>query len=311
MTYRNGNRMMASAVLLTSLTAMSHAQKPPVPEQDWATRPVLRVWPGPAPGSETDTRKESTMHPPDSTTAHIVRNVTVPTLTVFQPKEGNRSKTAVLICPGGGFRLLAIDQEGYEVADWFEQHGMTAFVLKYRVTETPPKDEDFAPPNMPMQEQIKRILAPLPPDAVPHAIADGIQALKVVRENAAKYGYSPDRILALGFSAGGGVVTGTMLATNPAERPNYAAPIYGALLGPTPEIPKDAPPAFLAFAEDDPLVQPMLLRLFNALRDAGNKPELHVYRTGQHGFSMTERGTSDHWLQELWWWMELFGLTHP
>lgn len=306
-----GGMWISAAAICMALSVRCHGQKAPEPEQDWATRPVIRLWPGAAPGSEADTRKESTMHPFDSNTMRIVRNVTVPTLTVFQPKQGNPSKTAVLICPGGGFRLLAIDQEGNEVADWFVQHGITAFVLKYRVAETPASDAEFMPPNLPMAEQIKRVTAPLPADAVPHAVADGIQALKVLRENAPRYGYAPDRIVAVGFSAGGAVVTGTMLAPIPADRPNYAAPIYGALLGPTPPIPKDTPPAFLAFAEDDPLVQPMVLRLFNALRDAGTKPELHVYRTGQHGFSMTERGTSDHWLQELWWWMQSFGLTTP
>jgi acetyl esterase/lipase len=78
---------------------------------------------------------------------------------------------------------------------------------------------------------------------------------------------------------------------------------------PTLDVPQDAPPFFLAMAEDDPLVKPMVLRLFDALRNAGAKPEFHVYRTGQHGFSMEQRGTSDHWLEELWWWMQSFGLT--
>jgi len=100
------------------------AQKPPATEQAWTARPVLRVYPGVAPGSEGDTRKEVLSLFPHST-AHIYRNVTTPTLTIFQPRDGNSTGTAVMICPGGAFRVLAIEQEGYEVADWFAQHGVT------------------------------------------------------------------------------------------------------------------------------------------------------------------------------------------
>ncbi len=297
----------AAALILCSMSA--YAQNPPSPEQPWPMRPVVNIWPGPAPGSEHDTRKESTMMAPGGLALHIVRNVTSPTLTVFQPKAGNSTGTAVLICPGGAFRILAIDEEGYEVADWFAQHGVTAFVLKYRVAETPASDLEFAPPGEPMEAGVKRLIATLPSDAVPNAIADGVQALKVVRQSAAKYGFKPDHIVALGFSAGGGVVTGTASAPNKADRPNFVAPIYGALLLDMPVPPADAPPFFLAMAEDDPLVQSMVMRLFTSLRESGGKPEFHLYRAGQHGFSMKERGTSDHWLEELWWWMKSFQLT--
>jgi acetyl esterase/lipase len=242
---------------------------------------------------------------------HLVRNVTNPTLTVFQPAGGNTTNTAVLICPGGAFRILAIDEEGYEVADWFAQHGVTAYVLKYRVAETPASDAEFAPKNESPEAAVKHLVATLPADAVPKAIADGIQALKVVRENASKYGYSPQRVVAVGFSAGGAVVSGAGLAADPSERPNYVAPIYGALMTSPLVIPKDAPPFFLAVAEDDPLVKPMVFQLFDALRTSGATPEFHLYHSGQHGFSMKQRGTSDHWIDELWWWMQSFGLTHP
>jgi acetyl esterase/lipase len=246
---------------------------------------------------------------PFSQDAHIVRNVTTPTMTVFQPKAANTTGAAVLICPGGGFRMLSIDLEGYEVADWFVQRGVTAFVLKYRVAATPASEADFLPPNASQEEIIKRATAPLPPGQVPMSIADGVQALKVVRQNAGKYGFRADRVVAIGFSAGGTVVTGAASAADPSARPNYVASIYGAFLPEMPAPPKDAPPFFLTLAEDDPLVQSMVLRLFTSLRDSGAQPELHVYRSGSHGFSMRELGTSDYWLQELWWWMESFGLT--
>ena len=296
-------------LLCIAFATLCPAQKPPTPEQPWSSRPVLNVWPGAAPGSEHDTRKEVTTASPFSPGAHIVRNVSAPTLTVFQPKTGNSTGAAVLICPGGGFRMLSIDLEGYHVADWFAQHGVTAFVLKYRVAETPAADSDFLPPNASMDEIMKRATAPLPDGQIPMSIADGTQALKVVRQNAAKYGFRTDRVVALGFSAGGTVVTGAASVSNASERPNLVASIYGAFLPTLPDPPKDAPPFFLTMAEDDPLVQQMVLRLFTSLRASGAQPELHVYRSGSHGFSMRELGTSDHWLDEMWWWMQSFGVT--
>lgn len=306
------NLKYAATILCLALSALSRAQKAPTPEQAWSTRPTIAVWPSAAHGSEHDTRKEVITASPFSHGDHIVRNVTTPSLTVFQPKAGNSTGTAVLIGPGGGFRLLAIDQEGYEVADWFVQHGVTAFVLKYRLAETPAADADFLPPpNASMDEIIKRAIAPLPPGQVALSIADGVQSLKIVRQKSATYGFRPDRVLALGFSAGGTVVIGTASAPNPADRPNLVAPIYSAFLPTLPDPPKDAPPFFLAMADDDPLVQPMVLRLFTDLRANGARPELHVYRNGAHGFSMQEHGTSDHWIDELWWWVQSFGFTKP
>jgi len=120
-----------------------------------------------------------------------------------------------------------------------------------------------------------------------------------------------DRVIALGFSAGGTVVIGTASTANPSERPNLVASIYGAFLPTMPDPPKNAPPFFLTMADDDPLVQPMVLRLFTDLRASGAQPELHVYRSGGHGFSMRDLGTSDHWLEEMWWWVQSFGFTKP
>ncbi len=295
--------------LLAIAAVRCHAQQPVPPQEPWSSRPVIQVWPGVAPGSEQDTRKEVLSPSPLNPNVHVVRNVTTPTLTVFQPKGGNTTGAAVLICPGGGFRILAIEEEGYEVADWFVQHGVTAFVLRYRLAETPASDAEFAPPGEPVDKAIQRFLAtPLPKNQVPMSISDGVQALKVVRANAGKYGFRPDHIVAVGFSAGGTVVTGMSSAPVAGDRPNYVASIYGAFLPELPVPPKDAPPFFLVMADDDPLVQPMVLRLFTSLRDEGASPELHVYRNGAHGFSMHQVGTSDEWLQELWWWMVSFKL---
>jgi acetyl esterase/lipase len=306
-----GLKVLAWAAFLVSMaTPPCYAQKPPVPEQDPVTRPVVPIWTGRPPGTENATQQESAIAIPGDPTVHIVRNVTIPTLTVYLPKSGNPSKTAVIIAPGGGFRVLAIDQEGYPIAEWFSQHGIAAFVLKYRLAETPASEEAVIPskPGAPLPDLAR---SPLPEGAEQHGIADGIQAIKVVRENAAKWGISPHRILLVGFSAGGVVTCGAMLAENPADRPDYAAPIYGAPFGAIPKIPADAPPAFLAVAEDDPIASKAEIAFFEALRNADLRPELHLFRSGQHGFSMAQRGTSDHWIEELYWWMESYGLTKP
>jgi len=128
---------------LLGLTAsIGHAQKPPLPDQVWSTLPVIKVWPGGVPGSEHDNRKEATAETSFALGVHFVINVTSPTLTVFQPKSGNSTGTVVLICLGGAFRMHSIENEGYHVADWFAQHGVTAFVLKYRLAD-PPRAYDW------------------------------------------------------------------------------------------------------------------------------------------------------------------------
>jgi acetyl esterase/lipase len=310
-------RIFCNGVVGLFLCIMSvtiNAQRPPAPLQPFESRPVSSVWPGTMPGETNPLQHESTMRVPGEG-VRIVRNVTVPTLTAFLP-QSNPSGTAVIIAPGGGFRLLSIENEGYFVAEWFAQHGVAAFVLKYRLAQTPASDEEFMP-SQPAAGAAAApsgvppgALAPLPRGVEARAIADGIQAIKDVRANADKWGISADRIVFIGFSAGGVVTTGVMLAANAAERPNFAAPIYGAPFSKMPRIPTNLPPAFLAVAADDPLAAMPVINFFNALHKARNVVELHVFRTGSHGFSMRAmNGTSDHWIDELYWWMHSYGLT--
>jgi len=248
--------------------------------------------------------------------------VTVPTLTLVRPAKGATSSTAVIIAPGGGFRFLSIDDEGYLVANWLADHGITSFVLKYRVSKTPAKDEEFIPssPN-PAKETPAEALArwgsamrslprlDMDKDSI-QGIADGIQAVKFVRQHAAEFGVAPDKIVFLGFSAGAMVTSGTILQPDLTGRPNYAAPIYGAPFGKMPDIPTNLPPVFMAYAADDPIAGTAAERFFIALRQAKYNPELHVYSGGLHGFGMAHLGTtSDHWIQEFYWWMESNGLT--
>src|SRR6202000_406018 len=143
---------------LCLLAAGAEAQQPPAPAMPYASRQVIPIWDGPIPGTVNPAQHESTVEVPGRG-VHIVRNVTLPTLTVFPAKPGKTSRTAVVIAPGGGFRVLAIDEEGYPVAEWFSQHGITAIVLKYRLAFTPGTDQEFAP----------NLLAP----PIPHAASGG------------------------------------------------------------------------------------------------------------------------------------------
>jgi len=302
------------AIICLAVGSLSFAQVPPVPEQPAASRPVIPVWSGKMPGTERPASQHESIMVVPYDHMHIVRNVTVPTMTLFLPKS-NPSKTAVIVAPGGGFRVLAIEAEGYSVAEWFAQHGIAAFVLKYRLTQTPASDEEFMPSKQPAAAPGAAgfpKLAPLPDYVERDAVADGLQAIKDVRTNAGKWAIAPDRIMMVGFSAGGVVTSGAMLAENLAERPNYVGLIYGAPFGAAPKIPENTPPAFLAVAQDDPLAATPVLKFYEALRDAKANPELHVYRAGAHGFAMMPRnGTSDHWIDELYWWMDSHGLTKP
>lgn len=145
-----------------------------------------------------------------------------------------------------------------------------------------------------------------------YGIADGIQAIKLVRQHAAEWGVSPGRVGFVGFSAGAMVTSGTLLQADSAARPNFAAPIYGAPFGAMPAIPAKLPPIFMAWAQDDPLVLPAVEKFYSALRAAGHKPEIHIFSAGGHGFGMKKQGTSsDHWIDEFYYWLESLGMTKP
>ena len=117
--------------------------------------------------------------------------------------------------------------------------------------------------------------------AARYGIADGVQALKVVRQHAAEWGVSPDRIGFMGFSAGGMVASGTLLQQDPALRPSFAVLMYGAPFGVMPPIPAKLPPIFMAWAQDDPLVLNFVVRFHNALVASGARPEAHIYHCGR------------------------------
>jgi acetyl esterase/lipase len=260
----------------------SHAQTPQ----------TFNVWPGVAPGSERWTQQETTVA--DTPVGPVVFNVVTPTMTVFLPKQTSVGGASVIIAPGGGFVALAIDREGTSVARWLQDKGIAAFLLKYRTVEKrgegiPAMDQDVA---------------------ARYGIADGIQAVKVVRQRAVEWGLAPGKVGFIGFSAGAMVASGTVLQLDVDARPNFAGFIYGGPFGVMPSIPAKLPPLFLAWAQDDAVALNFVVRFHDALKSAGHKPEVHIFNAGGHGFGMHQQGTSsDHWIEAFYNWLQAQKLT--
>jgi len=253
---------------------------------------VVNVWPGVAPGSEHWTQKERTIE--NTPVGTVVFNVVTPTLTAYLPERTKATGTGVIIAPGGAFVALAIDLEATDLARWLQRRGIAAFVLKYRIVE---KRQDGIP-AMDMDT------------AGRYGIADGIEALQVVRRHAAEWSVSANRVGFIGFSAGAMVASGTLLQPDAALRPAFAALIYGAPFGVMPPIPATLPPIFMAWAQDDAVALKPIVRFHDALIAAGHKPEAHVFSAGGHGFGMRKQGTSsDHWVDAFYYWLEAQGFT--
>jgi acetyl esterase/lipase len=183
---------------------------------------VINLWPGVAPGSEQWRQKETTIHmgPMQS-----IVNVTTPTLTAWLPDPSKATGTAVILAPGGGFLFQGPNKD---VAEWLAARGIAAFDLKYRTAQIQGETEAQLGQagGARFQAQI-RDYALIAEDGK-YALDDGLQAIKVVRAHAAEWGVSPDRVVFMGFSAGGMITEYTAIQPDVSARPNYAAPIYGA-----------------------------------------------------------------------------------
>jgi len=297
---------LMTAVFLTAAGAQETSSKSEQAATSAVTPKIINIWPGIAPGSEQWKQKEATIAfgPMQS-----IVNVTTPTLTAYLADPAKASGTAVIIAPGGGFIFLGTDT--HEIAEWLAARGIAGFVLKYRTA--PLAGETEAQLGQAGRARFGAQLAnhDLIAEDGKYAIADGIQAIKVLREHAAEFGLRPDRIVFMGFSAGGSIAEFASVNPDVSARPNYAAPIYGAPF-PVPSIPKEVPPVFMEMAQDDNLAGPQIVAFYDAMKVAGYKPEFHIYEHGGHGWSMRKQGTtSDHWLDEFYWWLEAHGLTKP
>jgi acetyl esterase/lipase len=301
------------SIISLTLTPSAHATKPqPAPAMTNisadAEPDAIPLYKGVSPGSETVSQKE--VWTLAFGREKWVRNVTRPTLTPFLPKKGKGNGAAVLVIPGGGFKFVSISNEGWPVARWLADHGVAAFVLKYRVDATPVSADEFGKAMMetmqsppPMASTMARQFEP----SVAIAREDAQTALRMIRGNAAKWGIDTKRVGMLGFSAGAMTTLATALDDAPDARPDFIAPIYGMMVAVTP--PAQPQPMFTALASDDPLFNTQGFGLVESWQKAGGSVELHYFEGGGHGFGAQKKSTtSDLWFDEFMAWMKARGL---
>jgi len=284
--------LLRAGILVVCLSGVAGAQE------------VVSLYPGAAPGSAQADYAEKDYFSKVWNT-EVVTNVTKPSLTVFKPAAGTGNGSAIVICPGGGFMALSITSEGIDVAKYLVARGMTAFVLKYRLAHTV---EDATQEFTELWKDHAKFDATID-KVTPLAVADGMAAVAYVRQHAAEYGVSPDRVGIIGFSAGGMVTASVAFRYAPEGRPAFAAPIYGA--GPPKDVPvpADAPPMFIAAATDDSLgLAPASIDLYWRWTGAKKSAELHMYAKGGHGFGMHKQNLpTDGWIDRFAEWLELQG----
>ncbi len=236
---------------------------------------IIHLWPKDVPG-ESEAKHPAVITDNHSNQVTRLTDVTDPILTVFTPQEEKSKHAAVIVCPGGGYKILAINLEGYEIAHWLNAQGITAFVLQYRV-----------------------------PDKQKGALQDAQKAIRIIRKNAEQWNINPDKVGIMGFSAGGSLSARLSTEYNKesypetnqthrvSARPDFALLIYPAYLdkGPdhslTPELKIDSttPPMFIFQTADDPYGHSSLV-MANALRKAEIPVEMHLYPTGGHGYGL-------------------------
>lgn len=270
---------------------------------------VLDVWPGKAPGEVGKIGAEKTLEDrPGARKVQRITNVTQPTLKVFRPAKDKDTGAAVVICPGGGYSILAWDLEGEEVARWLNSIGVTGIVLKYRV----PRRPDSRPGTAPLQP-----------------LQDAQRAMSLVRSKAKEWGLDASRIGILGFSAGGHLAAHASTnydrrAYEPIDdvdqvscRPDFAVLVYPAYLTTKDKlkladeirVTDKTPPMFFAHAADDRVPADNSVQLFLALRRHNIPAELHIFGSGGHGFGLRPSDDAcSRWPEHCAAWMRSRGL---
>jgi acetyl esterase/lipase len=279
-------RQFLAAASIAVMSAGAFAQEPA-----WQPAPghtTIALWPKGAPGEQSTTAAEiDTTSAKDDLIAGkpLIRlgSVSTPTLTVYSPPAAKTAGAAVVVFPGGGYNILAIDLEGTEVCDWLNSRGVICVLVKYRVPNSGPYPKSTA------------------------ALQDAQRAVGIVRSRSADWHIDPKRIGVLGFSAGAHL--SAALSTHFDERlydpidaadqvscrPDFAAIIYPGYLAiaeqefaPNPEIhvTERTPPSFIVQAEDDPVHVENATVYFLALKNAKVPAELHVYADGGHGYGL-------------------------
>jgi acetyl esterase/lipase len=239
---------------------------------------VVKLWPGKAPGETKDLGPETYLEAkPGQSSVKRLTNVSDPTIAIYPAPKDKATGCAVVVAPGGGYSILAIEHEGTMTCEWLNSIGVTAILLKYRV------------PTREMQ--MPRNLA---------AVQDGERAMSLVRANAAEWGIDPNRIGMLGFSAGGNLAAWMCLSPKRhydaidktdevSFKPSFAVLVYpgglidkGGELNPEFQVTKDAPPMCFVHATNDSSENSVAL--YSACKKAGVPAEMHLYSSGGHGF---------------------------
>ncbi len=286
--------------LFVAITVTSHANGQS-PIKLWPTTPKLEK---PLEGKEADITKPTDNQVADRAVIRL-GNVGDPTVTFHPADPSINTGTTVLVCPGGGYHILALDLEGTEVCDWLATLGVNSALLKYRVPRREGRDKHAAP------------------------LEDAQRAMSIIRSQSKELAIASDRIGVLGFSAGGHLAT--MLCTSGDKRsyesideidkvscrPNFGLLIYPGYLiddkqrdklSPEIAITSAMPPVFLTMAEDDPIDSENALRLAIALKQAKVPFSLHVFPTGGHGYGLRRTNhLATHWPDQAGQWMKSNG----
>lgn len=246
--------------------------------------PMIKIWPGEAPGSEGKTAPERWVEGGRPDAFHRVTDIHSPSLTIYLPAKDKATGTAVIIAPGGGHRYLVVDLEGELVAKKLNAMGVAAFVLRSRLARA--EGSTYK--------------------AEVESLADMQQAIHVVRSRAKEWGVNPARVGVMGFSAGGHLAALAENNFDAATRPDFAVLGYPAYVGANTPIAKDAPPTFMFINDDDALANGAG-EYYLALRKAKIPTEFHVFRRGGHGIGATGRAPG---FEKLGYskWPELLGV---
>ena len=296
--------VVAGFAFVAVLASSAHAQNDKMTPIATPSQPnAIELETGPLPGATNP----ETWHRQYG--SQFARNVTVATLTPFLPDPAKASGAAVVVAPGGGFRTLSMENEGWNVARALAEKGVAAFVLKYRLNQTPADmpafeksmREMFSATARPPRLDPEKAMAGLAPQ-----IADARAAFALIRKRSTEWHVDPNRIGMVGFSAGAMLTMATTLAGEDAK-PAFIGNIYGPL--PPVTVPAEAPPLFIALAADDPFFANGGYGLIDSWKAAKRPVEFHLYEQGGHGFGMyPKETTSTGWFDAFVRWLGMHGM---